>query len=310
MAHSDWIDRACPTCASTSFTEEAIASSERPAEDLSFDEVKSFFVGLRQGQVFFSYHRCTFCGLLYCPRYFSEAQLEILYADMPDNLMGEDKATASKTQSGYVNWIEKRIDSISSFLELGPDIGLVSSELQRRFNPGLSILVEPNKSIYPQLLHNMGEVKDLSIFENLEEITINHQSCDLFVGIHVFDHLLNPKSDLQRLKELSRNHAKLVLVVHNEKSILRKLLKAKWPPFCLQHPQLFNPATLGGILKECGWGLERVSKTTNWWHARNLIGTGLGLFGISSSWVRFLPNFEFPTKLGNVIAMATPDSDE
>ena len=78
-----------------------------PAEKMSWIEVKDYFIGLRKEQVFFSYYRCLDCKLLYCPWYFSADQLSKLYSEMPDNTMGEDKSTVSRTQSAYARWIFK-----------------------------------------------------------------------------------------------------------------------------------------------------------------------------------------------------------
>ena len=38
-------------------------------------------------------------------------------------------------------------------------------------------------------------------------------------------------------------------VVHNEKSIMAKVLKNRWPAYRLQHPHLFNPSTINLFFK-------------------------------------------------------------
>jgi hypothetical protein len=225
---------------------------------------------------------------------------------MPDNLMGEDKGTASKTQGGYVRWIIKKVKAVDSFLEIGPDVGLVCSKIVTHFRPKRVSLVEPNVAIYEQLRSSVSNVSELELVRDLKEVKSN--SHNLIVGVHVLDHLLNPREDLGLLAELSTSSSKLVFVVHNEKSYLRRFLKGKWPPFCLQHPQIFNPETLKILLISSGWSLDNYSRTTNWWHLRNLIGTGLNIFGLPSGISRALPNVEIPTKLGNIIGMASPSN--
>jgi hypothetical protein len=302
--HSDWLRRICPACKSTQNPTLEV-SSEKPAEQASFDEVASGFIGLRSKQVFFSYYRCKECGLLYCPYYFNTAQLDELYSAMPDNLMGEDKSTVSKTQEGYVRWIARQIDVCNKYLEIGPDIGLVAKHIPDYFELDLSVMVEPNKAIHHELSLAISKSKQQRIFEYINEVPL--EQYDLIVGIHVYDHLLNPIADLCKLREFSNPSTNLAIVVHNEQSILRNLLNKKWPPFCLQHPQLYSPRTLDRVLSEAGWEKIISQRTTNWWHLRHFIKLASQVLGLPTSFSRLFPNFEIPFKVGNFITLAKPN---
>jgi hypothetical protein len=299
---SDWLSRMCPNCESGKVADSPVARSARPAESMSFAEVKENFVGLRGDQVFFSYFRCKVCDLLYTPKYFSESQLEELYREMPDNLMGEDKSTVSKTQSGYVNWLSKKVKSISNYLEIGPDIGLVAGEIQNRFKAQSLVMIEPNKNVHNGLKVNLSDGR-ASVYEYISELEPSDKF-DLIAGIHVYDHLLNPVNDLLQIRAHATSEANLIIVVHDEKSLLRKIMKSKWPPFCLQHPQLYNPSTLRDILRRAGWELEHLSKSTNWWHLDHFAEMGSGVMGLPTKWTKLLPSVELPTRLGNMIALA------
>ncbi len=215
--------------------------------------------------------------------------------------MGEDKSTVSKTQTGYVAWISKRLSTVKKYLEIGPDIGLVSREVIARFKPGFAALIEPNRAVRSTLLENAQGCEEVNVFDGIDDL--EDSGFDFISGVHVYDHLLNPVEELSRLAGIASSGASLMLVVHNEKSMLRKILGKKWPPFCLQHPQLYNPATLSQILLKSGWQLEKVSKSTNWWHLDHFASLGLGILGLPSKWVRFLPKLEIPIRLGNMIAM-------
>ncbi len=300
--NSDWSRRSCPSCGSNEIEKEPVGQSSRPAEKLSFSEVKKSFVGLRKDQVFFSYFRCATCSLLYCPWYFTQIQLDELYVDMPDNFMGEDKSTVSKTQSGYVIWLGKFVSKVEKYIEIGPDVGLVAKSVIEKFTVKSATMVEPNLAIHEELSYSIDGAKNKSICQDLDQVS--NGNFDLVVGVHVYDHLLDPIGDLKKLNSISDPEAKLLIVVHNEKSALRKLLKKKWPPFCLQHPQLYNPTTLGNVLEKAGWKLEVVSKSTNWWRVGHLLGLGLGILGLPSKWTRLLPKFEVPIRLGNIITLA------
>jgi hypothetical protein len=299
---SDWIVRSCPNCESNSVSDSPVAKSARPAESMTFAEVKANFVGLRSDQIFFSYFRCRECELLYAPKYFSENQLAELYREMPDNLMGEDKATVSKTQSGYVNWLSKKVSQIDNYLEIGPDIGLVAGEVQKKFKVQGSVMIEPNKSVHNDLKENLSNSR-VEVYEYISELK-SSDKFDLMAGIHVYDHLLDPVKDLLEMRSHATDQANLLIVVHDEKSLLRKAMKSKWPPFCLQHPQLYNPSTLREILRKAGWELEHLSKSTNWWHLDHFAEMGSGVIGLPTKWSKILPSIEIPTRLGNMIALA------
>jgi hypothetical protein len=81
-------------------------------------------------------------------------------------------------------------------------------------------------------------------------------------------------------------------------------MKSNWPPFCLQHPQLFNPKTLGQLLLKAGWQLEITSKSINWLHLDRFVKMGLGVIGLPTKWGKVLPSLEVPIRLGNILALA------
>ena len=296
-----WVKRNCPICNLDNHAKEPEISSTKRAEELSWSEVKDLFVGLRNEQTFFSYYRCTGCGLLYCPWYFSDQQLEILYAEMPDNLMGEDKSVISKTQSGYVKWLKERTTG-RNYMEIGPDIGLVANSVDSTFQINEAYLVEPNLAVHAQLVLSMPKTKNVKVVEYLGQISTAES--DLITGVHVYDHLLHPVKDLKELRSKSASNSNLVIVVHNEKSRLRYLMKKAWPPFCLQHPQLYNPKTLGLLLEKSGWQLVEVNKSTNWYKARHFAEMGLGVLGLPKGLSRIFPSIEIPLKLGNMISIS------
>lgn len=300
--NESWKRRACPICGSMNIPKQPNSISKKPAEKMSFFEAKSYFIGLRNDQIFFSYFRCLDCELLYCPWYFTKEQLAILYLEMPDNTMGEDKSTISRTQSAYAKWILK--DSVNSgeYLELGPDIGLVVRKIISLKAPKKASFIEPNSSVRLELIQSVSQIPKIEIVDHVKNLKFG--GFTLIVGIHVFDHLLDPIQDLTVLRQRANNGAHIAIVVHNENSILRKLLSTKWPPFCLQHPQLYNPNTINNLLNRTGWTLQKIDKSTNWYHTRYLIRMGFKTLGLSDYLSRFLPNLEVPIRLGNIILLA------
>lgn len=297
-----WEQRPCPQCKCEEYVLPAESRAKVPAESLSFQEISKYFVGFREDQIFFSFHRCSNCNLLYSPKYFSNEQLDILYADMPDNLLGEDKSIISKTHQGYVKQILKKVKKSSVYLEIGPDIGLVTRLAISQFEPNKVILIEPNVSVHSELLINSKSNAEVLLIDDVG--VLGDQRPDLIVGVHVYDHLLNPLEELVKLNSKSAPGAKIAFVVHNEKSIIRKILGKKWPPFCLQHPQLYNKKTIKQILELAGWKIVSIQPTINWFSLRHFARMGGGLIGINPRLFSLIPNIQIPIKLGNMICIA------
>ena len=294
-----WTKRACPLCNSQRLTAFPEVKAKFPAEESSWDQVKDAFVGIRNDQVFFSFYRCLDCELLYCPWYFTKEQLDELYSEMPDNTMGEDKRTASKTQSRYARKIVKVSGEVNAFLEVGPDIGLVAKEITILTNAKDVYMVEPNISVHHELSQNLTTSRQLEICTNIQKLTKN--KFDLVVGIHVLDHLLYPKSDLAEVSGILDTYQTSAFVVHNEKSFLRKILKEKWPPFCLQHPQLYNRKTLRKMLETSDFGDFKITRTLNYYHLNNLSSMLFKILGLPQWLTKLVPHLEMPFILGNIM---------
>ena len=81
--------RACCACSSDQGERIGRIVSPVAAARLDFDEFKEYWRGFRSRQCFFDYERCSTCGLLYCPNYFTQEALDALYASMDDNTAGE-----------------------------------------------------------------------------------------------------------------------------------------------------------------------------------------------------------------------------
>ena len=300
-----WDRRVCPLCNSSKILMKPTASAKHPAEFMDWETAKSYFIGLRNDQVFFSYYRCIECELLYCPWYFNSVQIAELYAAMPDNTMGEDKSTVSRTQSTYARWIMKSNVSNKRYLEIGPDIGLVAKEIVKINIPEHVSFLEPNQSVKDELQKSALPVQNIKIVNFIENL--NENNFTLVVGVHVYDHLLTPVDDLTNLRKKVQSGSHLAIVVHNEKSILRFILKAKWPPFCLQHPQLYSPQTLRKILQLNGWEVVDSGKSTNWYHLKYFVKMGAQIMGLPKMLSKIVPDVEIPVKLGNMICLARAD---
>jgi hypothetical protein len=97
---------------------------------------------------------------------------------------------------------------------------------------------------------------------------------------------------------------KLFIVVHNQKSLLAKIMKSKWPPYCLQHPQIFDNQSIKNLLINSGFTNIRIKRTVNWIGLRNSLISLLSLLKIPHRFLSYLPNISIPIIFGNIIVSA------
>lgn len=298
--------RNCPNCEDTNSKVEVSLAID--LSELSKETLSSYFVGLRKEQVFFPYHRCNSCGLLYNPEYLTDRQLDACYLSMPDNRYGEVATAAERTQFGYVGLLDGTVDENAALnvLELGPDIGSLSAAIGRAFNVKRLELIEPNLDIHDKLAEVVaGSASQISISRYLD-IKTPSGIFDLVLAVHVLDHLIDPKAALDQIWNRLRVGGYLLIVVHNEFSFLRRLLQRRWPPFCLQHPQLFNIATLRNFLETMDFRVIKHGRTVNWVSVHQLFNVALLIFGGANLtgralWMRRLL---FPIITGNQYVVA------
>ena len=295
------INRKCPSCHGD--PGKSIVKSINDASGSTFEDLKNNFVGLRVNQTFFEYHRCEQCNLCFAPKYFSDLELALVYKNMPPNLVGDDQIVVEKTHRAYAKYIMRNVDSPLSLLELGADLGLVTGPVVKDLKIMSGVLIEPNLDVRSQLKESIGYNDQFKVIDYLEDIQ-GAQTFDLFIGIHVLDHLLNPLEDLHTVREKMNHGGKLFIVVHNQKSLLAKALRSKWPPYCLQHPQIFDRASISKLLISAGFQNIVIKRTTNYVGFQNMIQIFFTLFKINIKLLQYLPNFPIPIKLGNMMVSA------
>lgn len=272
-----------------------------PAEELRDDVLAEYFIGFRKEQCFFTYHRCGTCGVLWNPIYFTQAALDHLYSTMPENVGVSGERDSARTQAGYAQLLRISPQAKIAYLELGADVGFLAREVVSAGVVRSADAVEPNLEVHDELAENLGPGG--RVFTDLSEVPAE-PAYDIVTAIHVMDHLLEPKSVLRDVAERLRSGGRLFIVVHDESSLLRKALGRKWAPFCLQHPQLYRPSTLGRLLNEAGFRVSGQDKTTNWLSVRQAgsLAASIGLFPDKGA--RMLPDIALPAKLGNMGVMA------
>lgn len=303
--------RNCPICKGAPESN-AFISSSRKAEDLPFETLRLHWRGFFKEGVFFTYFRCSSCGILYCPTYFTPSQLQLLYSQMPDNTGGVPMDALEKTQRSYFKELKRFSPLTGSFLEVGPDIGLFTELCATSGKFDTFWLFEPNQSVHETLRKRVGTRTCHIKTEMFDYADIPDASVSAVAMIHLLDHVLNPEKTLISLRKKMRKDGVLAIVTHNEASLLASVTRKRWPPYCLQHPHLFNPQSMTALLKASGFKVLEIKRTVNFFPAGYLLKHGLWAAGLSKLSDR-IPGFNgvlLPLKLGNMMTLATPAEEE
>ncbi len=299
--------RNCPCCNTKPSAGLEVASVIK-AEDSRFEELISQWNGFYKNKSIFSYVRCDSCGLLYAPIFFSGEQLSKLYAQMPPNMDEVPVSALRKTQSGYFKKLKTNSNLEGSFVEVGPDVGYFAENCIAEGDFDEYWLLEPNVDVKEQL-QAVVRAKNHRIIHEMDGIKqVPDRSASAVVMIHVLDHLLDPKAELLKIREKMRPDGTLIIVTHDESSILRKLTKVKWPAFCLQHPQIYNPKSMKKLLESTGFKAVEIAKTKNYFELGFLIKHALWLLGIKLNKIATFLKIPVGLKLGNIITVAKLNS--
>ena len=304
--HSDlYLSRKCPICQDNPLCKIEIESNIR-AEDLTYEELIPYWNGFFKEKIFFSYARCEKCQLLFAPIYYRSDQLEVLYGQMPPNMDVVPMQGLKKAQKGYFDKLKKYSALKNGCIEIGPDIGIFTMLCNRYGHFDSYWLCEPNKEVVKELIKAVGN-KSYTIIEDMYDFKIIPNQCaSVAILIQVLDHLLDPVATLSELRTKLLPESKLLLVTHNENSLLRKIVGWKWPAFCLQHPQIYNPKSIKNLLEKSGYKVESISRTKNYFEISFLIKHLLWAFGFKVNSIPKFLNILIGLKLGNIITIATP----
>ncbi|MDK2760285.1 MAG: class I SAM-dependent methyltransferase [Sphingopyxis sp.] len=297
--NQEMIARNCPACGGTTSVPEVEAPLK--AETQSHAVLQSFWSGLYNRKCFFTYYRCQDCRLLYNPNFFGPDALTDLYSSMAPNMDIVSGDAVAATQLGYFERVAGR-GLTGSYLEIGPDVGhIVAAAAQRSFDHFW--LFEPNLAIH-DVLRTAAAGEPATIAADMEDLSaVPDGSVGLAVMVHVLDHLLDPLAMLEQIRAKLRPDGRLMIVTHNEASLLRRVMGVRWPPFCLQHPELYNPDTIAALLRRAGFAGIAVERSCNVFPLDFLARQAAWTVGLRLKSIP-LPSSPIRLRLGNMLTLA------
>jgi hypothetical protein len=293
---------ACPCCnASIAAARSKVCSSPR-AEDIDLEQHGRFLSGCEPHRVFFTYLRCGQCDAWYCPVYYSAEQLAQLYESQPENMADVAIGSRERTQWGYVELLSRHSSMAGGYLEIGADIGLFAEKCVRVGKFDRFWLFEPNRTAHGRLAQCFAG-RDASIGTMATVVDVPPESISTAVMIHVLDHVLEPREFLQLVFRSVQPGGVVMIVTHNVRSWLARLLGRRWPPYTLQHPQLFSPRAMRSLASSTGFEVLEVTRTTNFFSVAFLLSAALTVFGVPAKWVPVHGGLEVAVRLGNICTL-------
>jgi len=280
------------------------------AESLPFDGLVPHWNGFFKEKMFFSYARCASCGLLYAPVFFDSDQLAALYAQMPPNMEIVPTDALRRTRRGYFETLRAHSGLAGGYVEVGPDIGLFVENCVResRFDPYW--LFEPNRAVAATLTAAMGAANFHVIDDMVGFSRAPQGSVGAVAMIQVLDHLLDPIAALRELRDRLAPEGTLIIVTHDESSILRRIFGPRWRAFCLQHPQIYSRRSMRALLARAGYDVVTIERTTNYFPVQFLVRHLLRASGLKVDSTPTFGGRSIGLKLGNMITVAAPRADE
>ncbi len=270
---------------------------------MTLDSVRPYWSGLLKEKVFFSYHRCQTCGLLFAPVFFGLAQLETLYDTMDPNMGDVGGDSIARTQRGYFDAAVAAGPLDGAYLEIGADVGHIVGHAAREGGFDHFWLFEPNRSVHAALGAATAGRPHTIVTDMTDLSAVPDASVGLAVMVHVLDHLLDPRAMLDQIHAKLRPGGTLLIVTHNEASLLRKLLGTRWPPFCLQHPEIYSPASITQLVARAGYDGITVRPSRNYFPIDFLVRQAAWTVGVKLDAVP-LPKSPVGLRLGNMLTVA------
>ena len=303
-ASRDYLQRArCPCCGADLSRSRPAVASRPAAETLTIAEHGRFLSGYSADRVFFSYRRCESCGLLFCPTYYTQAQLERLYGRQAENMAEVPVETRRLTQAEYVRLVARHSPMDGGLLELGADIGLFAEQCVELGRFDQLWLYEPNATVHDELRRRIGPRNAVIRSDSFAATDVPAASVSTAALIHVLDHLLEPMAMLEDIRRCLQPNGVVLVVTHDCASPLARLLGRRWPPYTLQHPQLFSRQSLRKTLEHAGLEVLEIAGVRNFFSVTHLMRAGLAIFGLPG----VLPDWQRPVlglPLGNMAAVA------
>jgi len=294
----------CPCCNAPLEAAEPRAASDPRAETIPAEGHGKFLSGYSARRLFFSYVGCSRCGAVYCPVYYSQEQLDMLYARQAENMSEAPLEARLRTQEGYARMLLQYSRRGGDFLEIGADNGSFAQACAQQGKFRHLSLYEPNVEVHAALSDRLRGTSFAIKASRFKPDDLGPGSVSTAAMIHVLDHLLDPLRALRDIGAVLEPGGVILIVTHDASSLLARVLGKRWPPYTLQHPHLFTPSSLKALVERAGLESVLIAKTVNYFPLSYLARAACSVLGMNAGFLSGAGGPLLGFRLGNIAAIA------
>jgi 2-polyprenyl-3-methyl-5-hydroxy-6-metoxy-1,4-benzoquinol methylase len=244
------VEHLCPICPTgTSYTVRFPAQFDR--ESLQFIARKT------PDHMHFRIVRCDGCGLIFSNPIIPPEEIMALYRE--SGFIAEEQLLNMRRD--YVDELQTILPLVERgrLLEVGCSNGFFLQEIRRLgFNEIHG--VEPSREA---VAHADPSVRANIVNDQLRPGLFAPEYFDVICFFQVFDHVVNPNDFLQNVRHYLKPNGTVFAIHHNIRSMLPTLLGVKASTYDISHIHLWDPETMGKILKKNGFRVLAIRKTAN-----------------------------------------------
>lgn len=208
----------------------------------------------------FAFVRCVNCRTIYMNPRPSEAVMADYYANSENYAYWAQHifpaSEAARREKIHRPWLTRILSYCKEFdvrrgtlLEIGPGFGTFASVARESGAFNNVVVVEPTSELAAACRQ-----RGLSVIEKrVEELDSEVPQGDIIVAFEVIEHLFSPRQFLTGIRPLLASRGLLVLSCPNGEGFDIAMLGAKALAVDVEHVNLFNPASLKGLLEACGY---------------------------------------------------------
>jgi SAM-dependent methyltransferase len=235
--------RACPTCGSTGAVAPFVAAK------IDTTALGAFSYASRKMPEFFSLRlvTCNACETIYAPESPPEELLQRAYQDAAFDTAAEAEAAAATYDRAISAVLPKPCEGPA--LEIGCGTGaLLPYLLSRGFRPVIG--VEPSLAAVRAA---PAEVRPLIRVEPFKASSFEPATFAMIGCFQTIEHLSDPSGFARDAFELLRPGGAILIVAHDPRYWLNRLLGRRSPIVDIEHLQLFSRRALQALLRRAGF---------------------------------------------------------
>lgn len=205
---------------------------------------------------YFTYKKCRSCGSLFVDNALTFDELETIYT----NSSFDEKDEGCQASATYAHYVRKKVvGNKGKAMDIGASEGSFLSELMKigyedvsGVEPTLAAIEKADPSVKDKIIHAMLDANDFP-----------DNSYDLISFFQVIEHVSDPKTVLDGIHNLLTEDGHVIIVCHNYKSLVNRIMGRKSPIYCLGHLQIFSPKSVRKMLEDIGYTDIKVFRITN-----------------------------------------------